>query len=133
MVAGENPKTTGIIWDRFVKSKLGREIRDRSFNCRAGSGFSISVLAREIISESIMDLLQLAKKGFVLSEFFEPRLPRELQHAHRIMVGPVPQIGIEVAEKPASQRLPRPPEVKGHFPKRFQRRGKSGDYVINLK
>src|ERR1700687_15734 len=133
MVTGKNPKTAGIIWDRFMKSELGRKIRDRSFDRRTGSGFSISVLAREIISESVMDLLQLPKKGFVLGKFFQPRLSRELQHAHRIMIGPVPQIGIKVTKKPAGERLTGPPEVKGHFPKRFQRRGKGGDYVINLK
>ena len=90
MVAGENAKATGIIGDRFVKSELGREIRDRSFDRSAGSGFPVSVLAGEIISESIVDLLQFAKKTFVLSEFFQSRLSRELKHAHRIMIGPVP-------------------------------------------
>src|SRR5205807_10203920 len=133
MVAGENSKTAGIIWDRFVKSKLGREIRDRSFNRRAGAGFSISILTREIISERVVDLLQFPKKRFVLGKFFKPRLPGELEHAHRIMMGPVPPIGIEVAEKPAGRRLPRPPEIECDFPKRFQGRGKGGDYIINLK
>ena len=133
MVAGENAETAGIIWDRFVKSKFGRKIRDRSLDRSARSHFSVGILTGEIISESIVDLLQLPKKGFVLGKFFEPRLPRELQHAYRIMIGPVPQIRIEMAEKPAGRRLPRPPEVEGHFPKRFQHRGKGGDYIINLK
>jgi len=90
MVAGENAKAAGIIGDRFVKSELGREIRDRSFDRGAGSGFPVSVLAGEIIPESIVDLLQFAKKTFVLGEFFQSRLSRELEHAHRIMIGPVP-------------------------------------------
>src|ERR1700736_5680591 len=102
MIAGENAKAAGIIGDRFVKSKLGREIRDRSFDRSARSHFSVCILAGEIFSESIVDLLQLPKKGFVLCEFFQSRLARELQHAHRIVIGPVPQIGIEVAEKSAS-------------------------------
>ena len=90
MVAGEDAKAAGIIGDRFVKSELGREIRDRSFDRSAGSGFPVRVLAGEIIPESIVDLLQFAKKTFVLGEFFQSRLSRELKHAHRIMIGPVP-------------------------------------------
>src|ERR1700731_324800 len=133
MIAGENAKTAGIIRDRFVKSKLGRKICDRSFDRGARSHFSVGVLAGEIISESIVDLLQLPKKGFVLCQFFQSRLARELEHADGIVIGPVPQIGIEVTEKAAGRRLPRPPKVEGDFPQRFQRRGKGRDYVINLK
>src|SRR5438105_234053 len=133
MIAGENAETAGIIWDRFVKSKFGREIRDRSFDRRARAHFSVGILASEIISESIVDLLQFSKKGFVLGELFQTRLARELEHAHRIVIGSVPKIGIEMAEKPAGRGLPSPPEVEGYFPKRFQRRGKRRDYVINLK
>src|SRR5437870_13415813 len=99
MVAGENAKAAGIIGDRFVKSELGREICDRSFDRSAGSGFPVSVLAGELISERIVGLLQFAKKTFVLSEFFQSRVSGQLQHAHRIMIGPVPSIGIEVADK----------------------------------
>src|SRR5712671_3907836 len=133
MVAGKNAKAAGIIGDRFVKSKLGREIRDRPFDRGTRSHFSIGILAGEIISESIVDLLQLPKKGFVLGEFFQSRLARELEHTDGIVIGPVPQIGIEMTEKPAGRRLPGPPKVESDFPKRLQRRRKGRDYVINLK
>src|SRR5438034_248903 len=99
MVAGENPEAAGIIGNRFVKSKLGREIRDWSFDGRAGSHFSISVLTHEIISKSVMDLLELAQKIFVLGKLFQSGLTRELEHADWIVVGPVPKIGIEMTEK----------------------------------
>src|SRR5205085_949243 len=70
---------------------------------------------------------------FVLGELFQTRLARKLEHAHRIVVGAVPQIGIEMTEEPAGRRLPGPPKVKGYLPKWFQFRGKRRDYVINLK
>ncbi len=57
MVACQNTEAAGIIWDRFVKAELGREIRDRSFNGRPRPRFSISVLARKIIPESVVHLL----------------------------------------------------------------------------
>src|SRR5207302_5418231 len=98
MIAGKNAETAGIIWDRFMESKFGREICDRSFDRRARSHFSVGILAGEIISESIVDLLQLLKKGFVLCELFQSRLARELEHADGIVVGPIPQIGIEMTE-----------------------------------
>src|SRR2546423_9988886 len=124
MVAGKNAETAGIIWDRFVKSKFGREICDRSFDRRARAHFSVGILASEIISESIVDLLQFPKKAFVLGELFQTRLARKLEHAHRIVIGPIPKIGIEMAKKPAGRWLPSPPKVKSYFTKRLQRGGK---------
>src|SRR5260370_20495329 len=116
MVAGENPKAPGIIRNRFVKSKLGGEICHRPLNRSAGSHFSVSVLARKIIPEGVVDLLQFTKKGFVLCELFQARLPRELQHAHRVVIGAVPEIGIEMTKKPSGGRLPCPPEIESHLP-----------------
>src|ERR1700730_10673184 len=133
MVAGENAEAAGIIRDRFVKTELSREICDRPLDRRARPRFSIRVLAREIISEDIVDLFQFPEKNFVLRELFQTRLPRELEHSDRIVIGPVPQIGIEMSEKPAGRRLPRPPKIERHFPKRLERRRKSRDYIINLK
>src|SRR5438270_10824546 len=133
MVAGENAETTGIIGDRFVKSKLGRKISDRSFDRGAGSHFPVGILACEIISENIVDLLQLLKKGVVLREFFQTRLARELEHTDGIVIGPIPKIWVEMTEEAAGRRLPRPPEVEGQLPKRLQRSGKGRDYVIGLK
>src|SRR5205085_5702460 len=125
MVAGENAEAAGIIRDRFVKSELGREIRDRSFDGRCSAGLSVSVLTDEIISESIVDLLQFSQERFVLGELFQARLSRKLQHSYRIVIRSIPQIGIEMTEKPARRRLPRPPKVEGHFPKWLQRSGQS--------
>ena len=71
MIAGENAKAPGIIWDRLVKTKLCGEIRNRILNRAARSGFSVSVLARKIIAECVMDLLQLAQESFVLRNFLE--------------------------------------------------------------
>src|SRR5262249_49845735 len=133
MVAGKNPEPAGIIRNRFVKSKFSREVCPRPLDCCARSGFSIRVLPRKIISEYVVNLIQLPKKGFVLCEFFQAPLPRELQHADRIVVRTVPQIGIEMAEKAAGRRFPRPPEIKAHFPKRLECRRKGGDHIINLK
>src|SRR5438128_1856372 len=110
MIAGENPETAGIIRNRFVKSELSRKICDGAFDRRAGSGFSVGVLTREIISERVMNLFQFPQKSFVLGQFFQTRLARELEHAYRIVIGPVPKIDIEVAEKPTGRWFPRPPE-----------------------
>src|SRR5712692_9211631 len=133
MVARENAETTGIIWNRLVKSKLGREIRDRFFDRSAGACFSICVLARQIISEGVMHLLELTQKSFVLSQFFQAGLPRKLQHPDGIMIGAVPQIRIEMSKEAARGWLPCPPKIKSHLTQRFERRGQSRDYVINLK
>src|ERR1700756_4316924 len=105
MVAGENAETAGIIRDRFVKAKLGREIGDRSLDRRAGAAFPVGILPRKIISERVVNLFQFAEESFVLSELFESGLPRELEHANRIVVRAIPQIGIEMAEEAAGRRL----------------------------
>src|SRR2546423_569231 len=121
MVARKNAEAAGIIWNRFVKSELRRKIRDWSFDGCCRADFSVSVLSDEIISESIVDLFQFTKERFVLGEFFQARLSRELQHPHRIVIRSIPQIWIEMTEKPSRQRLPGPPKVEAHFPKRLQR------------
>ncbi len=74
MVARQNAETAGIIWDRFVKTKLGRKIGDRVLDRAASSRFSVSVFARKIIVKCIMNLLQLAQESFILRNFFESRL-----------------------------------------------------------
>src|SRR5258708_1341236 len=133
MIAGENSKTAGIVRNRFVKTELSREICDWPFDRGAGAGFSVSVLAREIIFERVVDLFQFAEECFVLREFFQTRLTRKLEHAHGIVVRSVPQIRIEMTEEAARGWLPRPPEVETHFPKRVERRRQGGNHVISVK
>src|ERR1700736_276573 len=133
MVAGKNAEAARIIWNRFVKSKLGRKIRDRSLDRGADSGFSIRVLPREIISKSIVNLFELAQESLVLGEFFQTGLSRKLQHAHRIVVRPVPKVGIEMAKETPGRRFPGPPKIESDLPERLQDRGEGGNYVINLE
>src|ERR1700730_2144041 len=57
MVASEYAKTTGIIRDRFVKTKFGREIGDRILERASGPCLSVSVVAPEIFFEFLEDLL----------------------------------------------------------------------------
>src|SRR4051812_36219177 len=64
MVAGENAEAAGIIWDRFVKAKLSREISDRFSDGPAGSGLAVGILAGQIISVGLMNFLELAEKIF---------------------------------------------------------------------
>src|SRR5438552_17799758 len=133
MIAGENAETAGIIRDRFVESKFGREIGHWFLQDRAVPVFPISVLAGEIFLEGIVNLFQLTQKSFVGSEFFQPGLARELKHANGIVIGPVPKLGIEMTKEAACGRLPRPPDVETDFAQRLERGGKSGNYIIGLE
>src|ERR1041384_499632 len=72
MIARENPKPAGIIRNRFVKAKLGREIGDRFLDRADGAGFAVSIFAIEIFFELIVNIFQLAQELFVLGNFFEP-------------------------------------------------------------
>src|SRR4051812_34485347 len=99
MVAGENAETAGIIRDRFVETEFGREIGDRFFDRATGARLPESVLAGEIIAVGVVHLLQLAEEIFVLGDFDEPGLPGKLEHADRVMIGPVPKFWVEVPEQ----------------------------------
>src|SRR4029077_1533646 len=57
MVAGENPQATGVIRDRFVKTKFGGKIGDGIFDRAASSGFTERVVASEVIFEFLKHLL----------------------------------------------------------------------------
>jgi hypothetical protein len=49
------------------------------------------------------------------------------------VIGPVPQLGIEMTKEAASGRLPRPPDVETDFAQGLESGRKSGDYVIGLE
>src|SRR5438876_12005827 len=115
MIAGENAETAGIIRDRFVESKFGREIGHRFLQDRAEPVFPISVLAGEIFLEGVVNLFQLAQKSFVGSEFFQPRLARKLKHAHGLVIDQRPKHGVEMTKEPASESVQRPPDVEANY------------------
>ena len=79
-----------------------------------------------------MHLFQLAEETFVLRDFDEPGLARELEHADRIVIGPIPQLRIEMPEKAARRRFPSPPQIEDHLAQRLEFRRQSGNYIINL-
>src|SRR5438128_11782669 len=111
MVASEDAQATGVIRNRFVKTEFGGKIGNGIFDRAAGAGFSVGIVASQIFLEFFKNLLEFAEKIFVLRKFFQPGLPRKLQHADRIMIGAVPQLGIEMPEEAARGGLPRPPTV----------------------
>src|SRR4029077_17740431 len=57
MVAGENPQATGVIRDRFVKTKFGGKIGNRIFDCAAGTGFSVGIAWSTIFLKFLKHLL----------------------------------------------------------------------------
>src|SRR5919204_4606988 len=133
MVARENAEAAGIVWDRLVKAELGRKIGHRLMDSTACTGFAVGVLSAHVLLECVENLLQLAQKSFVLRQFLQPRLARKLEHPYGIVICPVPQVGIEMAEKPSCGRLPRPPEIKAHLAQRLERRGQRRRDVIGLE
>ena len=54
-----------------------------------------------------MNLLQLAQKSLVLRDFLQPRLLGELKHAHRVVVGPVPQLRVEMPKETGARPAPK--------------------------
>src|SRR6266567_3011816 len=133
MVASENAETTGIIRDRFVKAKFGRKVGDGIFNRASGSGFSVGIVPAEIFLEFLKNLLQFAQKSLVLRKFFQPGLPRKLQHSDRIVIGPVPKLGIELPEQAAGGGFPSPPKIETHLPQWLKHRRQGRSYIVNLK
>ena len=116
-----------------MKTEFGGEIGDGIFDRAAGTGFSIGIVASEISLELFKDLLELAQKIFVLREFFQTRLARKLEHADRVVICAIPQLGVEVPEEPARGGLPRPPKIKAHLPERLQRRWQDGRHIVSLE
>src|ERR1700732_3170266 len=128
MISRQNPEAAGIIRDRLMKSKLGGKICDWFLNRSARSGLAVGILRREIVSERVMNLFQLAKKRLVLGQLFQTRLTRKLQHPHRIVIGAVPKIGIEMTKQAPGSRLPGPPKVESDLAQWLARwRGRRGD------
>ena len=81
-----------------MKTELGGKIGDRILDRGTGSGLSVRLPASEIFLEVLENLLELPQKILVLRKLFKAGLPRKLQHAHRIMIGLVPKLGVEFPE-----------------------------------
>ena len=116
-----------------MESEFGRKIRDRFLQGGAGAGFSIGILAGEIFLESVVNLFEFSEKSFVGGEFFQPGLAGELEHAHGVVIGPVPKLGIEVTEEATGRRLPCPPDIGADFAERLEGSGKGRYYIIGVK
>ena len=132
MVAGKDAQATGVIRDRFVETEFGGKIGNRIFDCAASARFSVGIVASKIFLEFFKNLVEVAEKIFVLSEFLQPGLPRKLQHADGIVICAVPQLGIEMPEEPARGWLPSPPKIVSQFTEWFQHLRQSGRHVERL-
>src|SRR5438128_12574447 len=111
MVTGEDAKTTSIIRNRFVKTELSGKIGNRIFDRAAGSGFPIGIVASEVFLEFLKNLLQFAKKIFVLPKFFQPGLPRKLHHSNGFVIGAVQEVGTEIPEQTPADWLRSPRKI----------------------
>src|SRR5215471_14542238 len=99
-----------------MKTELGGKVGDGILDCGTGPGLSVRLPASEIFLEILEDLFEFPQKILVLSKLFKAGLSRKLQHAHRVVVGLVPKLGIEFSEQSAGRRFPCPPEIKTQFP-----------------
>ena len=115
-----------------MEAKLGREISDRFRNLTTSAFFAIGVLAREILLVSA-DRPPPDRAGKLHPSPPRPAGPgAKLEHPDRIVIGPIPKLGIEMAEKPARRWLPGPPKIENHLTERFELRGQIWNDVISL-
>jgi hypothetical protein len=103
VIARENAKAAGIIRNRFVKAELSGEISDRFLDFAGGTDLTIGVLSCEVTAERIVDVFQFPQETFVVRDFDETGLARELKHPDRIVISPVPKLRIEMPEKPRAE------------------------------
>src|ERR1044071_1082321 len=99
-----------------MKTELGRKVGDRILDRGTGPGLSVGFVPSEIFFEILKNLFELPQKILVLCKLFKTGLPRKLQHPHRVVVGLVPKLRIELPEQSAGRRFPRPPEIETPFP-----------------
>ena len=66
--------------------------------------------------KGVVHFLDLAQEILVLGDFDQPGLPGKLEHADGIVIGAIPELGIEMTEKAAGGRLPSPPEIERPSP-----------------
>jgi hypothetical protein len=100
---------------------------------RAGAGFAVGIVAGKIFLESVVNQFELAEKGFVGGEIFDPGLAGKLEHAYRVVIGPVPELGVEMTEEAAGGRLPCPPDIGADLAERLEGGGKGRYYIIGVK
>ena len=76
VIPGENAEAAGVIGNRFVKTEFGGEVGDRAFDRGTWPGFSVRLVASEILFEILENLFELAQKILVLCKLFKAGLPR---------------------------------------------------------
>ena len=116
-----------------METELSRKIGHRFFDSCAVSRLSISVFPFEITAKSLVHFLEVAQETLVLGHIEKARLRAQLKHPDGVVIGPIPQFGIEVTEDSPGGRLPGPPEVEDYFPERLELSREGGDHVISLK
>ena len=116
-----------------MEPEFGREIGDRFLQGRAGAGFPVGIVAGEIFLESVVNQFEFAEKSFVGGEFFQPGLAGELEHAHGVVIGPVPKLRVEMTEEATGGRLPRPPDIGADFAEGLEGSGEGWYYIIGVK
>ena len=87
----------------------------------------------KIFLESIVNQFEFAEEGFVGGEFFQAGLAGELEHAHGVVIGPVPELGVEMTEEATGGGLPCPPDIGTDLAERLEGVGKGGYYIIGVK
>src|SRR6476469_8380418 len=99
-----------------MKTEFGGKVGDRILDRGTGSHFPVRILASEIFFKILENLFELLQEILVLCELFKAGLPRKLQHAHRIMIGLVPELEVEFPKQSAGRWFPCPPEIETQFP-----------------
>ncbi len=132
MIAGKNAEAAGVVRDGFVEAELRREISDWALQRAAVAFFAVGIGPGQVGAERFVHGLQLAQEIIVLRHFFQPRLPRKLEHADGVVIRPIPEFRVEMAEEAARGRFPRPPDIKDDLAKRLERGGEGGNDVVGV-
>ena len=113
MVSGQDPEASRILRQRLGDAELGRKIG------HLDQGRAAPVLEpavdTHVAAEVGVDLAEERHESIVLGEGFEPLPRHQGQHLDRVVLGELPQVGVDPPEDVTSPVVPGPSQVERHL------------------
>src|SRR5678816_2523672 len=119
MVAGQDSKPPGVDRNRFVQTKLSREVGDGSRTQCPGVNRAPGPIGVQVFEMSSVCVVDPAVENVFLDAVFEVVKRNPVEQLDRVVIELTPSWRIEIQEKRCRLGIPAPPQISRERPETF--------------
>ena len=112
VVAGQDAEAAGVLREHRGDAELGREVGDPGRRLGAGLA-AVPALAAQVGVEVGLGGAQAVEEALVGGQLLQPVGADRAEQAHRVVLGRLPGLGVDLGEDVLRRRVPGPPQVAG--------------------